>query len=104
MRRTAPIIQRIDWLTVGIVLSLMFLGLFNIASATAGADAVEWFDWGGKQGKQIIWVGSALLLAAMILVIEGEFFIRTSIINYGVNLLLLLAVLAVGRTIGGAKS
>jgi rod shape determining protein RodA len=104
MRRTAPIIQRIDWLTVGIVVILMFMGLFNIASATSGADAVEWFDWGGKQGKQIIWVVTALLLAAMILVVEGEFFIRTSIINYGVNLLLLLAVLAVGRTIGGAKS
>ena len=104
MRRTSPIIQRIDWLTVAIVTSLMVIGLFNVASATAGADAVEWFDFGGKQGKQFIWVTIALLLGAIILVIEGEFFIRTAAIHYTINLLLLALVLAIGRTIGGAKS
>ena len=104
MRRTAPIIQRIDWLTVAIVVILMAIGLFNVASATAGADAVDWFDWGSKQGKQFMWVALALILAGLILVIEGEFFIRTAAIYYFVNLLLLVAVLAVGRTIGGAKS
>ena len=104
MRRTAPIIQRIDWLTVAIVVILMAIGLFNVASATAGADSVDWFDWGSKQGKQFMWVALAMILAGLILVIEGEFFIRTAAIYYFVNLLLLVAVLAVGRTIGGAKS
>ena len=61
MRRTVPIIQRIDWLTVAMVIILMALGLFNVASATAGADSVDWFDWGSKQGKQFILVALAIL-------------------------------------------
>ncbi|MGB1944245.1 MAG: rod shape-determining protein RodA, partial [Flavobacteriales bacterium] len=104
MRRTAPISQRIDWLTAGLVFALMVIGLFNVASATAGASTVEWFDFSGKLGKQFIWVGASLVLAFLLLVIEGEFFIRTSVIHYAVNVLLLLAVLAVGKRIGGAKS
>lgn len=104
MRRTAPISQRIDWLTAALVVILMTVGLFNVASATAGADAVEWFDTGSKLGKQFIFVGLSLFLAFLLLIIEGEFFIRTSVIHYSLNVVLLLAVLAVGRTIGGAKS
>ena len=104
MRRTAPITQRIDWLTATLVAGLMVMGLFNVASATAGADAVEWFDFGSKLGKQFIFVLLSAVLAFLLLIIEGEFFIRTSVVHYAVNVLLLLAVLAVGRTIGGAKS
>lgn len=104
MRRTAPIFQRIDWFTAAAVLALMIIGLFNVASATSGADAVDWFDWSNKQGKQIIWVSIGILFAAVILLIEGEFFIKTAVIHYGINLLTLLAVLAIGKTVGGAKS
>ena len=104
MRRTAPITQRIDWLTATLVAGLMVVGLFNVASATAGADAVEWFDFGSKLGKQFIFVLLSAVLAFLLLIIEGEFFIRTSVVHYAVNVLLLLAVLAIGRTIGGAKS
>ena len=51
----------------------MMIGLFNVASATAGASSVEWFDFSGKLGKQFIWVGASLVLAFLLLVIEGEF-------------------------------
>ncbi len=104
MRRTAPISQRIDWLTASFVLALMLIGLFNVASATADASTIEWFDFSGKLGKQLLWVGASLILAFLLLVIEGEFFIRTSIIHYTLNVLLLIAVLVVGKRIGGAKS
>ena len=47
-------------------------------------------------------MAASLVLAFLLLVIE-KFFIRTSVIHYAVNILL-LAVLAVGKRIGGAKS
>jgi hypothetical protein len=40
MRRTAPILQRIDWITIGLVLTFMAMGLLNIASSTSGAETV----------------------------------------------------------------
>ena len=104
MRRTAPILQRIDWITIGLVLTFMVLGLLNIASATSGAENVDWFALDSKVGKQFAWIFIALLVAAITLIIEGEFFIRTTVIHYAVNVLLLIAVLLVGKTVGGAKS
>ena len=104
MRRSAPILQRIDWLTSGLMITFMALGLSNIASATSGAEAVDWFALDSKVGKQFIWVLIALGVAAITLIVEGEFFIRTTVIHYTVNILLLLAVLVIGKTVGGAKS
>ena len=104
MRRTAPILQRIDWMTIGLVLTFMVLGLLNIASATSGAENVDWFAIDSKVGKQFAWIFIALLIAAITLIIEGEFFIRTTVIHYAVNILLLIGVLLIGKTVGGAKS
>ena len=104
MRRTQSIGQRIDWLTLSIIGILMLIGWLNVASATAGASPVDWFDWGSKQGKQLIWILICSVLAIVILNIEGEFFIRTSILHYVINVALLLAVLVIGKKVGGARS
>ncbi len=104
MRRSYSIRQRIDWITVSIVGVLMILGWLNVASATAGATSVDWLDWNSKQGKQLIWMFFCGILSIIILNIEGEFFIRTSILHYLINVLLLIAVLVVGKKVGGARS
>jgi rod shape determining protein RodA len=104
MRRSQSIGQRIDWITIIIVGILMILGWLNIASATSGASAVDWFDWNSKQGKQLIWIIICGILGVIILSIEGEFFIRTTILHYLINLLLLFAVLLIGKKVGGARS
>ena len=104
MRRSYSIGQRIDWITVSIVGVLMILGWLNVASATAGATSVDWLDWNSKQGKQMIWMFLCGILSIIILNIEGEFFIRTSILHYLINVLLLIAVLVIGKKVGGARS
>jgi len=104
MRRSYSIRQRIDWITVLIVGVLMILGWLNVASATAGATSVDWLDWNSKQGKQLIWMFFCGILSIIILNIEGEFFIRTSILHYLINVLLLIAVLVIGKKVGGARS
>lgn len=104
MRRRTSILQRLDWVSIILVGLLMIWGWMNIASATAGAEPVDWLNWESKQGKQLIWIGVSVLLAVIVLNIEGEFFIRTSILHYTVNLVLLLLVLAIGKKVGGARS
>lgn len=105
MQRSTPLIQRLDWLTAGLVAALMLLGAANIFSATGGADVLtEGWDWSSKAAKQIIWIGACIVLALVIVNIEGEFFIRTSVLNYVLHLALLAAVLVVGKKIGGARS
>ena len=84
------------------VLTLVLLGWLNIVSATAEAEVV--WDMGGKAGKQLIWRGGCAVLMLGLLAVEGEFFIRTSVLHYIVVLALLAAVLVIGKKVGGARS
>lgn len=104
MSRHVNIRSRLDWVTIGLVAVLALLGWLNIASSTSGGEAVDWLAIEGKHGKQLLWIGVCAVLAFLVLNIEGEFFIRTSILSYLGMLVMLAAVLAVGKVIGGARS
>ena len=93
---------QLDWPTILTVMVLVLLGWLNIVSATAEAEVV--WDMGGKAGKQLIWMGVCSVLMVGLLAIEGEFYIRTSVLHYLGVLLLLAAVLVVGKKVGGARS
>lgn len=104
MRPSLPLLQRIDWITVVLITALVALGWLNIASATSGANPVDWLDWQSKQGKQLIWIAISAIIALALINIEGEFFIRTAILNYTFHLALLITVLIIGKKVGGARS
>lgn len=100
--RRLQLTSRLDWVTLLTVALLVVLGWLNIVSATAEAEVV--WDMGGKAGKQLIWMGVCSILMVGLLAIEGEFYIRTSVIHYLVVLALLAAVLVIGKKVGGARS
>lgn len=100
--RRLQISARLDWITLLTVVVLVVLGWLNITSATAEAELV--WDLGGKAGKQLLWMGVCTVLMVGLLSVEGEFFIRTSVIHYLLVLALLAAVLVVGKKVGGARS
>ena len=100
--RRASILSQLDWPTLLLVIALVTLGWLNIVSATAEAEVV--WDLGGKAGKQLIWMGVCTVLMTGLLAVEGEFYIRTSVLHYLLVLALLVAVLVVGKKVGGARS
>lgn len=100
--RRLHLTARLDWVTLFTVVALVLLGWLNIVSATAEAEVV--WDLGGKAGKQLIWMGVCAVLMVGLLAVEGEFYIRTSVLHYLVVLALLGAVLVVGKKVGGARS
>ena len=103
-RRESSINKNIDWTLLVLVGILMFFGLINFISATSNIEIIEWFDWSGKGGKQLMWVLICMVLGFLILNIESEFFIRTSVLQYILTTILLIAVLIIGKKIGGARS
>jgi rod shape determining protein RodA len=103
-RNPSSIFKNFDWPLALIVIVLVFFGWANIISAAANIEAIELIDWSGKAGKQLMWMGICSVLAFLIINIESEFFIRTSILQYVATLLLLVAVLIIGKKIGGARS
>ena len=92
--RRFNVLYQLDWPTLLVVLLLVVLGWLNIVSATAEAEVV--WDLSGKAGKQLIWMGVGACVMAGLLAIEGEFYIRTSVLQY----LVILALLAAGL-VGG---
>ena len=103
-RRESSINKNIDWTLLVLVGILMFFGLINVISATSNIEIIEWFDWSGKGGKQLMWILICMVLGFLVLNIESEFFIRTSVPQYILTTILLIAVLIIGKKIGGARS
>ena len=102
--RNQRIASNLDGPTVALFLLLAGLGWWNLVSASTGLDgAVEW-SLGTLHGKQALWLVASLILGALILQVEGEFFIRTAWLNYAIQIGLCAAVLVIGKKVGGARS
>ncbi|HPF51216.1 MAG TPA: rod shape-determining protein RodA [Draconibacterium sp.] len=94
----------IDWITVGLYLLLIFMGWLNIYAAVYDANHQSILDVTQRYGKQLIWIGAALLIAFVIMIIETNFYVFFSYIFYGITIFLLLLVLVIGKEINGATS
>ncbi|MCK5170197.1 MAG: rod shape-determining protein RodA, partial [Bacteroidales bacterium] len=104
MQRRINIWSNIDWLTVTIYLVLVFLGWINIYAAVYNEDHHSIFDFSQRYGKQLIWIAAALLIAFIIFIIDINFYSYFAYLVYGLMILLLIAVLILGREVHGAKS
>lgn len=104
MRRRDGIFQRIDWITVIMYLALVLIGWVNIYAAVFNEDHHSIFDISQRYGKQLIWIGAALIMAIGILMIDERFFPSFAYLIYGVVMFLLLGVLIFGKEIKGAQS
>ena len=104
MSRRYHLWTNIDWLTVAIYLALTLLGWINIYSAVYDTDHQSILDITQRYGKQLIWIGAALLLALIILLIDSNFYILFSWFFYGGMILLLVLVLFIGTEINNSKS
>jgi len=94
----------IDWVTVLLFLLLIFMGWLNIYAAVYNEEFQSILDTSQRYGKQLIWIGAALVLGLIILLIDTNFYVFFSYILYGILVLLLILVLLVGKEINGAKS
>ena len=98
------IIGKIDWITILIYLALVMIGWFSIFSAKFDETHPSIFDLSQVYGKQLIWIGSALLIGFVILLIDAKFFNAFSLWIYIAVLVSLLAVLVYGKATKGATS
>lgn len=93
----------IDGITVILFILLMFLGWINIYASVYNQEHQSIFDTTQRYGKQMIWIGAALVLGFFILIVDSNFYVFFSWIIYGIIMLLLLLVLVFGTVVNGAK-
>lgn len=94
----------VDWITILIYMALCTVGFINIFSVQYDPDKSEAFSFAAEYGKQLIFVISGLILGLSILLLDSKFFSVFAPIVYGVTIILLLAVLVVGRNVGGNQA
>jgi rod shape determining protein RodA len=93
----------IDWITVSLFLILIFLGWINIYASVFNQEHQSIFDTTQRYGKQLIWIGAALAIGFLILIIESNFYVFFSYIIYGFIVFLLILVLFAGTVINGQR-
>ncbi|MCL7986412.1 rod shape-determining protein RodA [Sphingobacterium sp. lm-10] len=95
---------QVDWWTVCLWFMLCLIGWFNIHAAVYDPDQASLFNLNTNYGKQSIFIGTALIIGFSILIIDANFFISSAPFVYFIVSLLLIAVLIVGRNVGGNQA
>ncbi len=92
----------VDWITVLIYLALCAIGFINIYASIPEKTVA--FNFSALYGKQLIYILTGLILGLAILLFDARVFSVFSPIIYGVTIVLLIAVLFIGRNVGGNQA
>lgn len=104
MRENKSIWGQVEFPVVLLYLALTLIGWLSIYAAVYDEDHRSIFDFSQRYGKQLVWIGMALVLGLFVLLTDTKFFHGFAFAFYALTILLLIAVLLVGATISGSKS
>lgn len=96
--------KNIDWLLILLTFTLICIGWINIYSTTSESYNEFTFNFNSNYGKQLIWIGSAIILALFTMVINYRFYASFAAPIYILFTFMLLAVVFIGETTKGATS
>lgn len=103
MREDKGIFYRIDWVVVGLYLTLVLIGWLNIYAAVYNENHSHIVDLSQKYGKQMLFIIAAIFIAMGILIIDSRFFSQFAWFIYGFFLFMLIVVIFSGREVAGSK-
>ena len=89
---------------VVIYLALVFIGWLNIYASCYNEQHAFIFDVTQIYGKELVWIGSAFIIALAILIIDGKFYSTFAYFIYGMLMIMLISVLVIGNRTAGAQS
>ncbi|GAB3785709.1 rod shape-determining protein RodA [Spirosoma horti] len=104
-RNNDPFSQNIDWLTLLLYFGCVTMGWLNVYAAVySPEDHTSLFDMTTNAGKQMMWIGTTVILIICILVVNHTFFDTFAFVFYGFMILVLILVLFAGSNINGSRS
>lgn len=105
MSRNDPFARNIDWLTLALYIGCVLMGWFNVYAAVYSPEAkTSIFDLSTNAGKQLMWIGTSIILIICVLVIDHRFYDQFAYIFYGFMIFMLLLVMVAGSNINGSRS
>jgi len=104
MQRQSGWFGKLDGLAVGLFGFLVLFGWMNIyATVNPEIDGFGW-DWNNEAGRQLLFMGLSAVLILVVLLSDARLYEALTVPIYLATLALLLAVLVVGKEVGGNKS
>lgn len=98
------IFKNVDWWTIMLYILLVVCGWFSICGASYDYGDSNFWDFGLRSGKQLVWIACSLGLASVILSLDHRFFDTYAFLIFGILLLLLFATIFNPHEIKGSKS
>ena len=94
----------IDWLTICLYVVLITWGWFSVCGACYDFNNPDLFSWESNSGKQIVWAGTSLCLASVLMLIEKRFYDTAAYVIYAGLMLLLLVTIFIAPDTKGSRS
>ena len=89
--RNVNLWRSIDWFTIILYFILVTCGWLSICGATYDFDNTDFFSFSSHTGKQLIWIGCAVILSLVLLNIEKKYYEMLAYPTY-VGFIILLAI------------
>ncbi|KOY87094.1 hypothetical protein AD998_13925 [bacterium 336/3] len=98
-------LANLDVLTVFIYVALIFIGVTSVYSASFNEENPKAiYDISSFAGRQLMFAGTAVVLIVLIFLLDYRFIEGISYVVYGVTILLLMAVLVIGKEVKGNQN
>ena len=94
----------IDWMTILLYVILIVWGWFSVCGACYDFNNPDLFSWETNSGKQIVWAGTSLVLAAALMLIEKRIYDTTAYITYSLMMILLAVTIIIAPATKGSHS
>lgn len=102
MRQDDLYINKIDWISIAIYSVLVIIGWINIYAAVYDDQSVKSiFDFSINSGKQLVWIGTAILLITIIMVADYRLFENLAIPLFILFVVLLAITPFLGKEVNG---
>lgn len=99
------ILRHLDWVTILLYLIMVVAGAVSIYAASYDFEgAGSMFDFSEFSGKQFMWIGLALVIGIILLIIDYSVYEIYAYPIYGVVMLLLLLTIFIAPDIKGSRS
>ena len=94
----------LDWVTIMFYLVLLVWGWFSVCGASYSFENPDLFSFEEFSGKQLVWIGSSVFLAVILLFVEKRFYEISAYFLYVAMMLLLVVTIFIAPDTKGSHS
>ena len=102
--RETSLFKSIDWVCIIIYLLLLAAGWVSVCGASYDYGQTDFFSFDSRSGKQLVWIGLAVVIGFIIMMLETKIFEMLAHVIYGAMLVLLAVTIVIAPDVKGSHS